>query len=102
MARGIRVSEESSTGPALGLADLLGTEEARTLLEAGAAAGSLNMDEIATPLDELELEAGVLDDFYNALDELQIEVVGREVLSAQDDEDEQAVAQVREVSTDAL
>ena len=103
VTRGNRVSEEISTGSALGLADLMGTEEARTLLEAGAAAGSLNMDEIIAALDELELEAGVIDDFYGALDELQIEVVGRDVLAAAvEDEDEAAVAQAREVSTDAL
>jgi RNA polymerase primary sigma factor len=103
VTRGILVSEEGSTALALSLADLLGTEEARTLLEAGAAAGSLNMDEIATALDQLELEAGVLNDFYGALDELQIEVVGRDVLAAvEEDEDEAVVAQAREVSTDAL
>src|ERR671918_764933 len=103
VTRGIVVSEEGSTTPALSLADLLGTEEARMLLEAGAAGGSLNMDEIATALDELELEAGVLNDFYSVLDELQIEVVGRDVLAAaEEDEDEAGVAQAREVSTDAL
>jgi RNA polymerase primary sigma factor len=97
------VSEEGSTALALSLADLLGTEEARMLLEAGAAAGSLNMDEIATALDQLELEAGVLNDFYGALDELQIEIVGRDVLVAvEEDEDDAVVAQAREVSTDAL
>jgi RNA polymerase primary sigma factor len=103
VTRGSRVSEEVSTGSALGLADLMGTEEARTLLEAGAAAGSLNMDEITAALDELELEAGVIDDFYGALDELQIEVVGRDVrAAAEGDEDEAVIAQAREVSTDAL
>ena len=99
--RGNWVSEVVATGSALGLADLMGTEEARTLLEAGAAAGSLNMDEIVAALDELELEAGVIDDFYGALDELQIEVVGRDA-AAEEDEQEAVVAQAREVSTDAL
>jgi len=103
VTRGNRVSEEISTGSALGLADLMGTDEARTLLETGAAAGAVHMDEIVAALDELELEAGVIDDFYGALDELQIEVVGRDVLAAAvEDEDEAAVAQAREVSTDAL
>jgi len=97
------VTEVVSTGSALALADLMGTEEARTLLEAGAAAGSLNMDEIVAALDELELEAGVIDDFYGALDELQIEVVGRDVVTAAEGDGEEAVvAQAREVSTDAL
>jgi RNA polymerase primary sigma factor len=103
VTRGNWVTEVVSTGSALALADLMGTEEARTLLEAGAAAGSLNMDEIVAALDELELEAGVIDDFYGALDELQIEVVGRDVVvAAEEDEEEAVVAQAREVSTDAL
>ncbi|MEX0675221.1 MAG: sigma-70 family RNA polymerase sigma factor [Gaiellaceae bacterium] len=97
------MSEEISTGSALGLADLMGTEEARTLLETGAAAGAVSMDEIAAALDELDLEASVIDDFYSALDELQIEVVGRDVrAAAAEDEDEAVIAQAREVSTDAL
>jgi RNA polymerase primary sigma factor len=94
------VSVVSETGSALGIADLLGTDEARGLLEAGAANGSLSMDEIAAALDELELDAGVIDDFYSALDELQIEVVGRDVQPA--DDDEEAAGSTREVSTDAL
>jgi RNA polymerase primary sigma factor len=52
--------------------------------------------------DELELEAGVMDDFFVALEELQVEVVGRDVASAPDDDEREAVAQAREVSTDAL
>jgi len=94
---------ESGTRATLSIGDLLATDEARSLLESGAAAGTLGIDEISGALDELELEAGVMDDFFVALEELQIEVVGREVLSAADDDDEQeAVAQAREVSTDAL
>ena len=83
VTKGDRVSEVGETVPALGIADLLGTDEARALLEAGAAAGSLNMDEIAAALDELELDAGVLDEFFGALDELQIEIVGRDALAAE-------------------
>jgi RNA polymerase primary sigma factor len=93
----------SGTRAALSIGDLLGTDEARTLLESGAAAGTLSIEEISGGLDELELEAGVMDDFFVALEELQIEIVGRDVLSAADDDDEQeAAAQAREVSTDAL
>ena len=97
------MSEENGVEPerALSIADLLVTDEARGLLEAGAAAGALNMDEIAGALDELEVDAGVLDDFYQALDELQIEVVGRERV-VDEDEGEGARAATREVSTDAL
>src|SRR6476620_11735117 len=57
---------------------VLETEEARTLLDAGREAGSLTADEITLALDELDLDAGQLDDFYQALDELQIEVVAAE------------------------
>jgi len=80
------------------VADVLETEEARGLLEAAQQAGSVNAEEIALALDELELEAGQIDEFYHALDELQIEIVTAE----------QAVEEVvledetREVSTDSL
>ena len=97
--KGEWVSEVVDTGPALGIADLLATDEAKGLLEAGASTGSLTMDEIASALDELELETGVVDDFFGALDELQIEVVGRGAPSADDDEPAEST---REVSTDAL
>jgi RNA polymerase primary sigma factor len=76
---------------------VLETEEARNLLEAGREAGSLTADEITLALDELDLDAGQIDDFYQALDELQIEVVAAE--------EEDAVAEefeAQEVSTDAL
>jgi RNA polymerase primary sigma factor len=95
----LEVERGVATVPAMSIADLLDTVEARTLLEAGTLAGTLNVDEIAGALDELELEAGVIDDFYTALDELQIDVVGRAVA---EDEEEEAEAEVREVSTDAL
>jgi RNA polymerase primary sigma factor len=77
---------------------VLETEEARTLLEAGREAGSLTADEIALALDDLDLDAGQIDDFYQALDELQIEVVSAE--EAEEDVAEEIEAQ--EVSTDAL
>jgi RNA polymerase primary sigma factor len=77
---------------------VLETEEARNLLEAGRESGSLSADEITLALDELDLDAGQIDDFYQALDELQIEVVAAE------EEEEVAVEEVeaQEVSTDAL
>ncbi|HVM15996.1 MAG TPA: sigma-70 family RNA polymerase sigma factor [Gaiellaceae bacterium] len=83
------------------LADLLETEEAKALLTAGSSAGELAADDIATALDELEVDAGVLDDFFQALDELQIEVVGR-AGAAKDVDDDEPLPAVREVSTDAL
>ncbi len=78
---------------------VLETDEARTLLEAGKEAGSLSADEITLALDELDLDAGQIDDFYQALDELQIEVV-----APAEEEDEPVVeeAVAPEVSTDAL
>src|SRR5262249_31685151 len=70
----------------------------RTLLEAGRESGSLTADEITLALDELDLDAGQLDDFYQALDELQIEVV-----AAEEEEEEAAEEiEVQEGSTDAL
>jgi RNA polymerase primary sigma factor len=99
-AKGEQVGEDGTRAP-LSIGELLVTDEARALFEAGTAAGALGIDEISGALDELELEVGVIDDFYTALDEHQIEVVGRDVLAAQDDE-EPATESVREVSTDAL
>jgi RNA polymerase primary sigma factor len=77
---------------------VLDTEEARNLLEAGREAGSLSADEITLALDDLDLDAGQIDDFYQALDELQIEVV------AVEEEEDIAAEEVesQEVSTDAL
>jgi RNA polymerase primary sigma factor len=77
---------------------VLETEEARTLLEAGREAGSLTADEITLALDELDLDAGQIDDFYQALDELQIEVVAAE----EEEEDVAEEIEAQEVSTDAL
>jgi RNA polymerase primary sigma factor len=77
---------------------VLETDEAKTLLETGKESGSLSADEITLALDDLDLDAGQIDDFYQALDELQIEVV-------QAEEDDDAVAEeveAQEVSTDAL
>ena len=76
---------------------VLETEEARTLLEAGREAGSLTADEITLALDELDLDAGQIDDFYQALEELQIEVV-----AAEEEEDPAEEIEVQEVSTDSL
>jgi RNA polymerase primary sigma factor len=78
------------------VSDLLETDDAKALLDAGRENGHLSADEIAVALDELDLEPGQIDDFYHALEELQIEVVAVEV------EEEQQVAEPREVSTDAL
>src|SRR6266487_4098995 len=76
--------------------DLLEADDTKALLENGRAAGHLNADEIAVALDELALEPAQIDDFYHALEELQIEVIVVE------DEEEAVVEEAREISTDAL
>src|SRR6266446_2170022 len=85
------------------VADILETDEARHLLEAAqAAGGSLSTDEIALALDELDLDAGQLDDFYHALEEMQIDVVAA-VEDVDEPGEEIAKAEVvREISTDSL
>jgi len=77
---------------------VLETVEARTLLESAQAAGSVTQDEIALALDELDLDAGQIDDFYRALEEMQIDVVG----VTEEPEKELPVAEAREISTDSL
>src|SRR5687768_11393448 len=77
--------------------DILESEEAKGLLESAQARGSLRPEEIALALDQLDLGAEELDDFYTALDELEIEVV-QEVI----EEEPEAEIEVHEVSTDAL
>src|SRR6266571_2678426 len=87
---------EVAAAPPKTVSDLLETDDAKALLEAGREHGRLSADEIAVALDELDLEPAQIDDFYHALEELQIEVV------AVEEEEEQPVEEPREVSTDAL
>jgi RNA polymerase primary sigma factor len=82
--------------------DLLDTDEARGLLESGRENGSLTTEEIALALDELDVDVAQLDDFYHALDELQIEVVDGRAPRAADGEELDLDADTREFSTDAL
>ena len=82
-------------------ADLLETEEARNLLEAAQAAGSVSADELALALDELDLDAAQIDDFYHALEELQVDIVGL-AGDAADEKEERAEPAEREISTDSL
>src|SRR4051794_3896244 len=81
------------------VAEVLESEEARNLLEAAQAAGSVTQDEIALALDELELDAAQIDDFYRTLEELQIEVVA---VADEVEKEEVPVAEAREISTDSL
>jgi len=77
--------------------DVLDTDEARLLLDAGREAGSLTTDEIALALEELDLDTAHLEELYHALEEAQIEILA----PVEPDEVEQ-VEEPREVSTDAL
>ncbi len=80
------------------VADLLERDDVKALLEVGRVSGHLSADEIAVPLDELDLEPAQIDDFYHALEELQVEVVA----GADEEEEAGAAEEPREVSTDAL
>src|SRR6266498_4435951 len=93
---GTEVSATEEAVAARAVKDLLETVEAKALLEAGRENGQLTADEITVALDELDLEPAQIDDFYHALEELQIEVV------AGVEEEEEQVEEPREVSTDAL
>jgi len=93
------VSEQGERGKLASVAEVLETDEARGLVETGRENGSLSTDEIAVALGELELDAAQIDEFYGALEELQIEVVDA---NAEEAEREEAVAEAREVSTDSL
>src|SRR6059058_4022798 len=95
--RGNAVSAVDAVG-VRAVGDLLETDEARGLLEAAQASGTVNADEIAIALDELDLDAAQIDDFYHALDELHIDVVAGDPAA----EDPVLDDETREVSTDSL
>jgi RNA polymerase primary sigma factor len=82
--------------------DVLETEEARNLIEAAQAAGRITAEEVALALDELELEPAQIEDVYRTLEELQVEIVDAGSAAGAKEEEERIVAEVREVSTDAL
>jgi RNA polymerase primary sigma factor len=94
---GASTSSGATSSPARAF-DLLETDEARLLLETGRAAGKLRAEDIATALDELDLDTAQLDEFFVTLEEQQIEVVAR--ADEEIDAPEEAVA--NEVSTDTL
>ncbi len=87
----------STTGAAGQGFDLLGSQEARVLLENGRQNGRLGADEIARAFDELDVDAVQLDEFYSALYELQIEVV-----ELGGEPEGEAEPEAAEVSTDTL
>ena len=47
--------------------DVLASSEAKALLESGKQAGKLIAEDIATALDELDLDAAQMDEFYSTL-----------------------------------
>jgi RNA polymerase primary sigma factor len=95
---GDRMSAVATRKGSTPVEDVLETDEAKGLLETGREAGSLSTEEIALALGELDLDAGQMDDFYAALEELQIDVVD----GAEPEEELDLKAETREVSTDAL
>jgi RNA polymerase primary sigma factor len=97
---GGETAERSEPRTARTPADVLETGEAKALLETGRENGSLSAEEIALALDELDLDAAQLDDFYSVLEEMHIEVVS----GSQATEAEEVAVSVdeREVSTDSL
>src|SRR6478609_2736150 len=94
---GLPVSQQGERAKPSSIAEVLETDEAKGLLEAGREAGSLSTEEIALALGELELDAAQLDDFYHQLEELHIEVI-----DGSEPEERPAAVQTREITTDSL
>jgi RNA polymerase primary sigma factor len=90
------VREQGERAKPSSIAEVLETDEAKGLLEAGRTSGSLSTEEITAALSELELDAAQIDDFYHALEELQIDVVDG------NEEEEQPTEAAREITTDSL
>src|SRR5947208_10717588 len=86
---------EVAVAPPKTVSDLLETDDAKALLEAGKEHGQLSADEIALALDELDLEPAQIDDFYHVLEELHIEVV----VAPEEEEEPELAPEPREVST---
>ena len=80
--------------------DILDTDEARALLESGRENGSLTADEIAVAFDDFDLEAGQLDELFQALEEQQVEIVPQ--VGADDEEAPTVRTRSLEASTDSL
>jgi RNA polymerase primary sigma factor len=79
--------------------DVLDTDEVKALLESGRESGSLTAEEIALAFDDFDLEAGQLDDVFQALEEQQIEILP---LAGADDEEPAVRGRALEASTDSL
>jgi RNA polymerase primary sigma factor len=97
VATGPVVSEVEQDGTRE-LADIFESAVARSLIETAQVAGTVSADDVALALDELDLDAGQIDDVYRTLEELQVEVVG----GAEEAETRPRGEEPREVTTDSL
>ena len=77
---------------------MLEHEDAKALVRQGQEAGFLTHEEIALAFNELDLDPVQLDEFYQALEELHIDVVD----AAEEDQEVDLQPEAREMSTDAL
>jgi RNA polymerase primary sigma factor len=78
--------------------DVLATDEARALIDSGRENGTVTAEEIALAFDDFDLEAGQLDELYQAFEEQQVEIVS----AAAADLDDEPSAATTEMSTDSL
>jgi RNA polymerase primary sigma factor len=78
---------------------MLEHDDAKALVRQGQEAGFLTHEEIALALDELDIEPREFDEFYQALEELHIEVLDA---AAKREADLDLEPDTRETSTDAL
>jgi RNA polymerase primary sigma factor len=76
----------------------LDDDAAKALVRQGQEAGFLTQEEVALALDELDFDSAQVDEFYQALEELHIEVVEAEAA----EEEPTSQPDVAEVSTDSL
>jgi len=86
-------------GNGAGAVILLEEDAAKALVRQGQEAGFLTQEEIALALDELELETAQFDEFYQALEELHIEVLE---VAPVDRPELDLEPESHDVSTDAL
>ena len=77
---------------------MLEHEDAKALVRQGQEAGFLTHEEIALAFNELDLDPVQLDEFYQALEELHIDVVD----AAGEEQEVELEPEAREMSTDAL
>jgi RNA polymerase primary sigma factor len=79
---------------------MLEDDGAKALVRQGQEAGFLTHEEIALALDELDFDTAQVDEFYQALEELHIDVL--DAASAPDEAEPVPEPEAHDVSTDAL